>query len=528
MQQQVEGMSHDLVAETAAKARLGFELKDHQKELSEGKADLVAANAIRDKGATQFQEDEQNHVQNIGALDGALTALGGSSPSDGSLALAQLRGTSQKTLAVHQADTRLSAGASPEEVSGILKQMRTNFHSTLEDMRHEEATNAVQHDELVTAKKDEIDAMQHRVEAKAQQAASTGVDVVRTQEQMDKSTEYVQANQKVVFAMQAACSSSEQASEARQQLRQGQLVDLQAALADLSDEDLQAAHAKLIGAQLLATATRGKRSRGGLDPKTEELCLAGMSLSEKEWRAAAHSACEQARAGKIQDAADGVQEIVDKLKAAQANATASAAQCSQQLQASSDEAQATAKVNEVHMGVISSDKETLEDQINSINAQAASSEKAKASIADVRGAFHGVMSQIAFTANSISDVAQHLRSKLPANAASKLAAVEESSNTLRESAANFDVSFAKQVDGVVSVLDTSSRSAARLLIPLRLHRADEEEAAVDLHEKEHHAAAASQFVHCDAASLSGKAQQLGTQAEHLGTLASDLAYASLS
>lgn len=340
-------------------------------------------------------------------------------------------------------------------------------------------------------------------------------------EQAEKTADYVQANDQVVSAMQAACSSSEQASEARQQLRQAQLVHLQAALADLTGEQLPAAY--LSGAQLLATATKGKRSRGA---GPEELCLAGMSLPEKEWRTAAHSACEQAREGKLQDAADVVQEIVDKMKAAQANTTASAEQCSKQLQAATDEAQETAHLNEVHGGVISSDKQTLEDQINSINAQAASSEKAKAAIADARDALHGAMSGIAFAAKSVSDVAMHLRGKLPATVESKLAVVEEKSNALSESAASFDQSFAKQVDGVVSVLDTSSRSAARLLIPLRLHRADVEEEAVDLHEKQHHPSAVSR-VHCDAASLSGKAQQLGSQAEHLGTLASDLAYASL-
>jgi len=509
MRQQLDSMSHDLEAQTASKARLQFELQDHQKELSEGKADLEAAKAIREKGAAQFREDEQMHVQNIGQLDSALDALGGNSPSD--LALAQLRGTSQKTLAIHQADAHVSVGTSPDEIRGILKQMRTNFHETLEDVRHEESTAAAQHDDLYQAKASEIEAMQHRVEAKAQQAASVGVDVVRQQEQKEKTTVYVQSIDQAVSAMQAACSSSEQASEVRQQLRQAQLVDLQAALADLS------------GAQLLSTATRAKRTRGS---GPEELCLAGMSLPEKEWRTAAHSACEQAREGKLQDAADAVQEIVDNMKAAQANATASAEQCSRKLQAAKSEAQETAHVNEVHASVISSDKQTLEDEISSINAQAASSEKAKDSITDAKGGLHGVMSGIAFTAKSVDDVAMHLRGKLPASAASKLAAVEESSHKLRESAASFDESFAKQVDVVVSMLDSSSRSAARLLIPLRLHRADVEEEAVNMHEKQHHAAAASQ-VHCDATHLSERAQQLGTQAEHLGTLASDLAYASL-
>jgi len=511
LQEELDGVSHDLEAQTAENARLHYELDDHRKELEEGKADLASATAIRERHAAQVSEDEKAHVENIGQLDGALTALGSAPGSDSGLALAQLRGGSRHSEVVRRAVAGLSTKkTSPDEIRGILKQMRANFHENLQDLRHEEATSAAQHDDLVHAKAAEIDALQHRVERKTQLAAAGGVDVARKHEQQDKSADLLQSNQRLVSAMQGACQQSEDSAQARKDLRQTQLVDLAAALADLS------------GTQLLAV-TGGRRAHAG----PEDLCLAGISLPTKELREAAHSACEQARSGRSQDAADAVQDIVDQLKTAQANATASAEQCSHELRASKDAAQEAAQVDQVHANVISSDKQTLEEQIKGVEDQAAGSEKAKTALAEAKQAMHGAVSDTAMTANSIADVTMHLQGRLPANVAGKLAAVKENSNKLKASALDFDTSLSKQVDSITSLLDASSRSAARLLIPLRLHRADVEEEEVDLHEKQHHSTALASRVHCDAAGLSGKAQQLGAQAEKLGTIAADLAYAAL-
>merc|ERR1719491_1619006 len=105
MQQQSDSASHDIEAQSAANTRLQYEVESHRQDLQAGQEDLKTATAIRERGAQQFSEDEQQHKQNIGSLDDAIAAMGGSQGS--AAALAQLRSMHH----VRAVDRRLRASS---------------------------------------------------------------------------------------------------------------------------------------------------------------------------------------------------------------------------------------------------------------------------------------------------------------------------------------------------------------------------------------------------------------------------------
>lgn len=510
MQSQLSSLTHDIAQQQATNSRLKLELSDHQKELSDNQQDLSTATALREKDASKFQEEEQLHVQNIKQLDGAMTAL--SNSPEAQLSLAQINAVKSQVRALDKAN-RIASASSPEEIQGVLKQMRGVFSESLKDMQNDESVAAERHSGLVDAKSEEIDAIQARIEQKTRLAAEGGVELARQQEEQSTFTGLLDANVQLVSAMQAACKSSEDSQQTRQDLRQAELTDLADARADLS------------GMQFLAVA--GRRQAPTINPQAEELCLAGHDLLEVEWRRSARSACEKARAGQMQDAAEVVQDIVDELKVAQENATSSAQSCAQKVQAATEREQAKLKDEEVKANVVDSDKASIEEQIANINQQASQSNAAKSAFSEAQTAQHSLAQGIEMTANNVFSLLRDLSGKVPENVATKLAKVQENSEKLKAEAASYDAAVSKQAQQLSSLLDASVSSASRAMIPLRLSRADKEEAQVAMHTEQHHRAHAGSTVTCDPNALSHRAQTLSSQIERLGSVAANFAYASL-
>ena len=234
--------------------------------------------------------------------------------------MAQLRSLARKQPKGRRATSLLQqlggqkAGQSPDMVYGVVKQMKATFSEDLEDMRTQEATASERHEGLVDAKSQEIAALKKQLMDKKSRLAKSKVQGANRAQQKERSEKLLDAQSEVLGSMRELCQRNEESFEARQEARQGELVALSSAQAELA------------GAQLLSVGARGMG--GGVDA----LCSAALEITDKAWRARAKEACEKGRAGAAQDAADATESLTSDLRAAAKEAAKEKEECSQSIQ----------------------------------------------------------------------------------------------------------------------------------------------------------------------------------------------------
>lgn len=512
MGQDIEMLGHDLAAQSAGDMVLDSQLKSHEEELANSLNSLDTVKAIRDKDHQKFQETEQSQTQSLKSLDGALEALtNGRSPD---LSLAQLRSLARKQPKGCRATSLLQqlggqkAGQSPDMVYGVVKQMKATFSEDLEDMRTQEATASERHEGLVDAKSQEIAALKKQLMDKKSRLAKSKVQGANRAQQKERSEKLLDAQSEVLSSMRELCQRNEESFEARQEARQGELVALSSAQAELA------------GAQLLSVGARGMG--GGVDA----LCSAALEITDKAWRARAKEACEKGRAGAAQDAADATESLTSDLRAAAKEAAKEKEECSQSIQDAKNEFADASQRQEAEAGEISSDKSTAESQIEAINQQASRAEKAKADLAEGRGAQHEVLQSIRMSSVHAVELLKRAAGASGGAAAGKINEAIALNEKLSEAANVYDQQAAADVEQVDGLLDKMRLAAGKALIPLKLLKADSEEDAVKLHEenKELAHAAAPQ---CDVSALAAKTQTINGYIAKLGDAAESLAYDAL-
>merc|ERR1719346_379174 len=95
----------------------------------------------------------------------------------------------------------------------------------------------------------------------------------------------------------------------------------------------------------------------GVEPvKPEDFCLLAAGMSEEKWREQAQTACSEAKAGQLQDAAETAEALEDDIKAALDAANSEADKCREQQRENAAESARAAKDNEVRANAVNVDK----------------------------------------------------------------------------------------------------------------------------------------------------------------------------
>lgn len=517
LSQQSDSLLHEVQAKTAENARLATELEQHRAELQDSEESLSKAAAIREKAARKFSEEHTLTSQSINQLDGALEALRSSHGHELSVVQQMRRlldGSRQaKQGSMLQLRRRLDSASSPQVVYGVLKQMRQTFEANLKDMQEDDSLMKSRHDELSQAKAQEIETIKRQVAAKQQRVAEGGLHVSRQKEVMERTGKLLEATRTLLSAMDKACDGSDKASQERQTLRQQSLVALSAAQAELA------------GAQLLATsAAQGRASGGG----PQDLCLLASSLSEQRWRERAQAACAAAKAGRTQEAAEAAEGLEEDIKQAVESTSSELEQCGRAHQELASQHARAAEEADVRARVIGSTKHGADSQIDEVEAQAGLCQKAKTELSEIRQATQAMLHSIQADAGRIATLLRAASSSAPTLAVTKLNEVTAGTEKLAQAAASFGGSSERDAQEVGAALDGALQAASKALIPLRLIRADAEEAAASVHEEQERSAhTASKGPACDSAALSAKVQRLQGHVKSLEDATVALAWGSL-
>jgi hypothetical protein len=253
---------------TANSARLNTEIKNLESEIAKNQAALDKATAIRQKELAEFNAEEKDMLQSIGALKSAVTVLGKHSsfaqvPSEEMLNIAAMIQwqfhkhrdmlAEMVTPAQHKAvaafvqapgdyfdaEPTFKQSYAPQsgQIFGILKQMKETFETNLSTSQKEEMQSQQAYESLKAAKEEEIKAGTEQRDTKEQELADTDEKNAQAKQDLDDTRNTLSADQKFLMNLKETCQNTDAEWEERQKARAEEIRGCSEALAILSSDD---------------------------------------------------------------------------------------------------------------------------------------------------------------------------------------------------------------------------------------------------------------------------------------------------
>jgi len=266
----ISALETKIEEDTAASARLGAEIKNHEKEVAANQEALDKATAIRQRELADFNAEEKELLQSISALKSAVVVLskhhGGAfvqmAPqhllSIATMLQHEMQKNQKKLLGVLTPSQRRAAAAfvqapqdyfdaaptfkqsyAPQsgEIFGILNQMKETFEADLTAAQKDETQNQKAYEDLKAAKEAEISAGQEQVEKKTQELATTDERLAESKEDLDDTKTSLAADEQFLMMLKEKCSMTDKEWEERQKTRASEMEAVSKALAILAGDD---------------------------------------------------------------------------------------------------------------------------------------------------------------------------------------------------------------------------------------------------------------------------------------------------
>merc|ERR1719161_3359497 len=261
----IKDLTHSIEELTGASSRLNTEVANLKKEKAANQAALDKAAAIRTKELAEFNEEEKDMLQSIGALKGAIAVLakhhGGAFLQLPESQMSQVKVTldeamqkhpdlvqdiitpSQKKAVAsllkqgHQQGAKQQYAPASGEIFGILKGMLESFESNLAASQKDEATDAKGFVDLKASKGEEIAAGTEQIATKTQELATTDEKLANDKQDLDDTEASLSADEKFLMKVKETCAMTDSEWEQRQKERALELEAVSKALAILSSDD---------------------------------------------------------------------------------------------------------------------------------------------------------------------------------------------------------------------------------------------------------------------------------------------------
>jgi len=256
---------------TGQSARLTTEIANLEKEVAANQQALDKATALREKQLAEFNAEEKDLLQSIGALKSAVTVLkkhnsflqsGTGASTEMELALPNVALVMKHTFSAHgdrlksviapssykkaeefiqsvmsQAPSAGSYANQSGEIFGILSQMLETFEADLSNAQKEESANQAAYEDLKAAKEEEIAAGQAQIDKKTDELADT--DEKNAQAKVDKedTENTLAADQEFLSMLKEKCQMTDKEWEQRQKTRALEQEAVSKALEFLTSDD---------------------------------------------------------------------------------------------------------------------------------------------------------------------------------------------------------------------------------------------------------------------------------------------------
>jgi len=253
---------------TAASAKLNTEIKNLEMEIAKNQEALDKATSMRQKELAEFNEEEKDVLQSIGALKSAIIVLSKHHefiqvPSETLLNIASMiqwqfhkhRDMLQTVLTPAQHKTVTAFVQAPSDyfdaeptfkqsyapqsgaIFGILKQMKETFETNLSTSQKEEMQAQAAYQDLKAAKETEIKAGTELKDKKTQELADTDEKNAQAKQDLEDTRNSLAADQKFLMNLKETCQMTDQEWEERQKSRAEEIQGVSEALAILTSDD---------------------------------------------------------------------------------------------------------------------------------------------------------------------------------------------------------------------------------------------------------------------------------------------------
>jgi len=272
-QKDIASLSSKIEEETALKAKLAEELKQHAADKGAATGDLAKATTLREKETAEYDGSVADLKASIGQLDGAIPAL-----ENGAGASALLQDASSSHLKnvvassplitdfdnkqvlafLSEGDSAASSEYSPSsgEVLGILKQMRDDMAKNLGDTENGEQIASSGFADLKAAKDQEVELASEAIESKEKKTGELAVSVAQSQDSLEDTTDEEADSQKMLNTLASTCDSKKLEFQARLKLRNDEVAAISEAVGILNDDDALDVFKKAVPAGLVETSSQ--------------------------------------------------------------------------------------------------------------------------------------------------------------------------------------------------------------------------------------------------------------------------------
>jgi DNA repair exonuclease SbcCD ATPase subunit len=264
----ITDLTNSIEEMTASSAKLNTEIKNLEMEIAKNQEALDKATSMRQKELAEFNEEEKDMLQSIGALKSAIIVLSKHNsflqvPSDQLLTIASMiqwqfhkhKELIRSVLSPSQHKTMTAFVQAPSDyfdaeptfkqsyapasgaIFGILKQMKETFETNLSTSQKEELQGQAAYEDLKAAKESEIKAGTELKDTKTQELADTDEKNAQAKQDLEDTRNSLSADQKFLMNLKETCQMTDQEWEERQKSRAEEIKGVSEALAILTSDD---------------------------------------------------------------------------------------------------------------------------------------------------------------------------------------------------------------------------------------------------------------------------------------------------
>jgi len=247
----ISDLGNKIKAAKEQKAVLAEELKTAQSDRTAAKKAMAEATAVREKEAAAFATEKANAEKDIAAVAKAIAAIekgmaGSFLQSSGAQILRTILAAKRNLLMDDDRQDMLSflSGSQALEyapqsgqILGILKQMHDEMvkNATEGAKAEEEAINT--YEELMAAKKREVDALTAEIEKKLKRSGNLGVQIAQMKNDLGDTEEALAADKEFLANMEKNCETKKKEWDVIVKTRAEELAALADTIKILNDDD---------------------------------------------------------------------------------------------------------------------------------------------------------------------------------------------------------------------------------------------------------------------------------------------------
>merc|ERR1719281_212122 len=243
-------LESDIKAAVEEKAQLEADLEAHQADRAAAEEAMAKATEMREKEAAAFAKEMGEDKANLDALAKALAAIekgmaGGFLQTNAAVVLRKLVVAKmdmieidrQELVAFLQGTANDEYAPASGEIVGILKQLQDEMSADLKELIAQEEAAIKAYDELMAAKKKEVETLTAAIEEKLVRVGELGVKIAEMKNDLEDTEETLGEDTKYLADLGKTCEAKTKEWDARCKERSEELLALADTIKILNDDD---------------------------------------------------------------------------------------------------------------------------------------------------------------------------------------------------------------------------------------------------------------------------------------------------